>query len=156
VVTVFAPTRVLWSGCLSIEGETLHLALPSLPPGSASLTLSGRSDLPPATGGQTVLLTSEGGFVGYGVLVNWNRLRNGERRLEPDGDRHHHMLTLPGLPPASYALAYSPSPDWVLAAKTCAGAFAGANWVPLGPGGTASLSLDLADVQEERLRALSH
>lgn len=153
VVTVFAPSRLLWSGCVQIEGGVLDLALPTSRTGTLSLVTTGRSDLPPATGGQAVLLTGEGGFVDFGALLNWSRLRNGERGMEQDGARTRQLLGVPGLPPTSYAVTWSAAPKWQLATLACAGAFPELEWVTLGPGGAGELRLDLTEIQRRRLGA---
>lgn len=146
VVTVFAPSRLLWSACLPIEGERMPLALPATPPGELMLTLTGRRDRPPADG-QMVLLTSDGGFVPYGVLMSWNRLREAERNVEIDGEQVVQVLRIPALPPAGYAVAWTAAPTWELAARACAGAFPRLDWSALLPGGRIDLSLDLSGIQ---------
>jgi hypothetical protein len=140
---------------VALAGDTLELPLPTLPPATLSLALAGRTDLPPLLGGRQVLLTGDGGFVDYGALVHWNRLRGAGRHLEQDGDRGLEILHLPALAPGSYALTWSGAPDWELAARSCAGAFPDAGWVPLPPGGEAEIRVDAGADQARRLRELA-
>lgn len=153
VVTVNAVSRLLWSGCLPIDGDRLSLALSASPQTSLSLTLTGRNDLPPAVHGRAILLTGDGGFVNYDTLFHWNRQRNAAREIEEagDGQRGHITLRLPGLAATSYAITWTPAPDWVIAAQACAGGFAQLDWVTLAPGGQAPLLLDVAAIQERAL-----
>lgn len=152
VITLFAPSHLLWSGCVPLEGEHLSLALPALPSGTLTVTDVGRQDLPPLLDGQTVLLTGDGGAIPLGVLLNWNRLRQAERRVEIDGDRATQVIRLPALPAGSYALAWSGAPRWELALRACTGAFPNAEWVALPPGGEAELTIDGSEQQERRFR----
>lgn len=154
VVTVFAPSRLLWSGCLPIEGERLPLALPAPPGGTLTISLAGRNDLPTIPGGRDVLLTGDGGFVPYGVFLHWNRLRNASHGIENDGPSVVQSLQLPALAPGGYALTWSRAPEWELAARACAGTFAELDWVTLAPGGNAHLGLDTTDQQRTQLEAL--
>lgn len=154
VVRVVAPSRLLWSACLPIAEERLPLALPDLPMGVLSLTLSGRNDLPPILGGRMVLLTGDGGFVEYGALVHWNRKRNDERVVAQEDEHVVETITLSGLAPGSYALTWTRAPEWELAARACAGAFGELEWVTLPPGGEAALSSDSSERQAQRLREL--
>lgn len=148
VVTVFAPSQLLWSSCLAISGDDLVVSLPDPPSASLSLSTTGRVDLPPVTGGQEVLLTGDGGIVSYGGVVNWSRLRGAQRAIEPSGSSVVDHLQVPGIAAGRYALAWSTEPLWALAAKTCAGAFPNATWVAVDPGGEADLELDLGAIQE--------
>lgn len=155
VMTVDAPSRLLWSGCRSIREERLSLVLPALPPGVLSLRISGRSDLPPAIDGQAVVLTSDGGFLSYQQLINWNRLRNAERAVTTDGEHVAQVIQLPAVSPESYAVTWSAAPTWELAARACAGAFSELDWVTLAPRGEAELSLDTGKQQAMRLQRLN-
>lgn len=148
VVKVSAPSRVLWSACVPVDGEELHLALPTSPAGRLSLSSSSRADLPPTTRGQLVLLTGDGGFLAFGQLLRWSTLRNAQWSVEQEGNRLLQRLPVPGLPPGSYALTWSGAPAWELAARTCARAFSGADWVALAPDGEAEVHLDLFTMQE--------
>lgn len=155
VVTVFAPSRSLWSGCLALGDEPLVLALPIGGAGTLSLRLLGRNDLPPILGGRNVLLTGDGGFVDYGTLVHWNRSLQAERALETDGAEVVESLAIPALAPGRYALTWTGAPEWELAAVACAGGFSGLGWVTLSPGGEARLSLDGREAQARRLETLT-
>ncbi|HEX2254946.1 MAG TPA: carboxypeptidase-like regulatory domain-containing protein [Thermoanaerobaculia bacterium] len=155
VATVFAPSQLLWSGCVSLAADAVPLTLPNHTPGALLLSLGGRMDLPPDLGGQQVLLTGEGGFVGYSALVQWNRRRGAERHFEQEGDRGLERLHLPAMAPGRYALTWSAAPDWELAARSCAGALPEARWAELPAGGEAELQADSSAAQARRLRELA-
>jgi len=155
VITVAAPYRLLWSGCVPIIDDELALALPTLPTGTVALRLWGRDDLPPATHGRAVLLTGDGGFIEYESFVHWNRIRNGEKSSYRDEARMVQTLQLPGMAPQGYGITWSGAPSWEIAARTCAGAFSDVEWVMLAPGGEAELTFDVSAVQELRLERLT-
>lgn len=155
VVTVFAPSRSLWSGCLALGDEPSVVALPTAGAGTLSLRLLARNDLPPLLGGRNVLLTGDGGFVDYGTLVHWNRLLQAERAIETDDAEVVERLAIPALAPGRYALTWTGATEWQLATIACAGGFSGADWVTLSPGSEARLSLDGREAQARRLEALT-
>jgi hypothetical protein len=151
VVTVVAPSATLWSACMTLGEDTLSVTLPSSPPGTLRVTTRGRRDLPPATAGRSVLVTGSGGFITQGTFSHWNRLLDGARDLDRDGNRIVEDLVLPSIAADRYALTWSLEADGDLAARSCAGALGDVVWQNLPPAGEATLSLDLAPVQARRL-----
>lgn len=154
VVTVFAPARTLWSGCLPVDGERVVVGLPTSRGAQLVLTTTWRSDLPPATGGETWLLTGDGGYVAQGVLHHWGRRRNVAESHEADGPHMRTRRPVPALPAGNYAVTWSAAPEWEIAARACARAFPDLEWTDLPPSGEAELTQDLTEVQRQSLRAL--
>lgn len=154
VATVFDPSRLLWSGCLSIEEDQIRLDLPNVQPATLTVEIEGRTDLPPILSGQHVLLTGSGGFVPYQTFLNWARMRSGDQVVERDGKRAMTTMRLPALAPGRYGITWSGMPEWELGARSCAGAVPDAEWTSVPPTGQATLSVDSSQLQERRLREL--
>ncbi|MCP3957946.1 MAG: carboxypeptidase regulatory-like domain-containing protein [bacterium] len=150
VIAVFAPSQLLWSECVRLDArEEMVIRLPPLPGGTLLLETRGRPDLPPATGGQLVVVSRQGGVFRFGVLRNWLRRMNAETQYDPETGIQ--IMTVPAVAPGDYSLIRSPRQVWELADAACSGAFLGQEGGTLVAGGQAHLSFDVSKYQE-RLR----
>jgi hypothetical protein len=129
VVTVFAPTQVLWSACVWMpDDERLMIRMPPLPGGTLSL-LKRVDDSP--TGAalplQPYLVTEAGGLLSNNDLVSWRRAITGQPGSSVD---------VPGLAAQSYGLVWQRHDIGLLVSAACSGQLsAEAKWGYLPPGG---------------------
>lgn len=153
VVTVAAPSQLLWSACRSIDPQQeLQLQLPQAPGGEIVIETSGRSDLPPATGGRLVLLNEQGGFFTLGDLAEWNAMIGLIAAPDPGAPTSSQRFS--ALASGSYALTWGQGPPWSsLVDQLCSGGLPDRlDWQYLGPGGQVHLELDLSRRQEAEVR----
>lgn len=143
VVTVSAPTELLWSACVALpERGELRIELPAGPTGSLSL----RNRFNPGTqrlaGTLIALPTQSGGLLLEDDLVQWAFKLN---QLDPYGLRSPGLaeLTVSQVAPGSYTALRSTLPWWDLARLACAGLLgAGEEWQTLVPGGEVTFEVD--------------
>jgi len=134
VVQIFAPSQMSWSACVEMpnQGENLVLHLPALPSGKSLLQLAVD---PTAFATQTVLVTSEGGFLPLSSLANFGHVS--ELTSQTEGPSFKISSLAPGL----YGVLQTTAGSLDLATQACSGALSATEWQHLLPGGEITLSV---------------
>jgi len=136
VVTVFAPSQLLWSTCIAIpRDDRAVLRMPPLPGGSLSL-VKYKNESQPQTSPplQPFLVTETGGLLSNSDLVSWRRAMTGQPGSSID---------VPGVASQSYGLVWQPYDMSLLVSAACSGQLSVvAQWGYLPPGG--ELRIDTA------------
>lgn len=145
-VTVLAPSAGLWAGCVRLAPEApFAVALPAEGVGGLELRFIADPHLPPLTNGSSLLFSSTGGFLALDDIWAWLAMGGGDRAESGDGIETWHVRNVAA---GSYALTWSPQPEWSIAASSCAaGPPPGLDWRSVPPGGTAGLELDVRELQ---------
>jgi hypothetical protein len=153
VVKILAPSQLLWSGCLELpaDGE-MPIRLPSAPGGEVRIRVQGDDGLPPARGGQFLLVTAEAGILNLMEQSQWQQWTGAFRLAKPSPES---LERLPRMAPGAYAVMWSPVPESDLAASLCSGALTEAlDWQHLEQGGAVTLVFDALPHQKATLEAL--
>jgi hypothetical protein len=141
VATVKAPSAVLWSGAVALDGEEVVITLPTGAPGTLVVADNSRTRPAPALA-LPYLLTSDGGFLTVGELQSWRATVLGAFVPDAVHDDGSYLMTVPAVAPGAYAVAWLVAdPMGLHLALPASGPPTGLEWQALPPGGTLALTL---------------
>lgn len=132
-----APSLGLIAICSTLppDEEALEIDLPSTASATLELDFERSPDLPPPMVTALSLLRRDGGFLSIPTMTRWSVAQ---------GSVESEDLTVRGLFPGQYALAWLDGPSWARAAAACEPALGPErSWRLLGPGQTLRLRYDL-------------
>ena len=150
IVTVFAPSQILWSACRTLPTSEvdLELRLTDLPGATVRISFEGDDTLPPLTHGRPLLISSDGGLYDFSALKRWQSLATSQW----EGANDPLTLVVPRMASdISYSAAWSFVPPWQIGSLLCSGASLPEEfeWKYVARGTAEDLQIDVSKLQQQ-------